>query len=305
MYLALRNRRSHEQLRDTQNDADAIILFIDFVIRILDASEEAFTVEQFLNNISDPEFVETKRYAELLTSEIPVNRRGDAILALLRIRTNVDVRKLVHLVATLISLLNESQLAQFISVISDELRVATEDAQIRTALQMLPAEMWPRITETARLRIENKMKKEIASGQIVGGRAVGALGTWSGRFIKNFNTRAEVVAVLNSKLEDRDGDIRHYVAKYFLPRFPEMMTEESEVRRATRAISLAIEKNDENVREVIIANVRQFPANWQSQLVEGLKKMTDSSNPAVVLDDGTPLLAAPTEMEVSDDDIPF
>jgi uncharacterized protein (TIGR02391 family) len=308
MYLAIRNPRSHEQFKDTQQDADAIIYFVDYVLRILDASKEAFTVDSFLRSLSDPEFVESKRYADLLVAEVPVNRRGDALAALFGIRSTMEIRKLRYLVSTLVSLLNEAQLAQYVATISDELRTATEDVAIRTALQMMTPDLWQRIAETSRLRIENRLIREIKKGEIIAsasGMTTGALGTWSSQFLRHFALRSEAAEVLISKLEDVDGDDRHYVAKFFMSRLPEMLTEESEIRRATRAISSAIERGDANVREAIIAYVRQFPGTWQTQLVEALKNLTDAANPAVVLDDGTPFLAAPTAPEVTDEDIPF
>jgi hypothetical protein len=272
---------------------------------ILDASKEAFTLEGFITSLSDPEFVESNRYAELLVAEIPVNKRGDAIAAVFRTRTIMNIRKVRYLISTLLSLLNEAQLAQYIATVSDALRSAKEDVEIRTALQMMTPEMWPRVVETARIRIENKLINDVKSGEIVGGRTTGSLGTWSNSFIKNFALRSEAAETLISKLEDVDPDDRHYVAKFFLSRFPEILIEEREIRRATRAISSAVESGDTHVRESIILNVRQFPTIWQSQLVEEMKKLTDVANPAVLLDDGTPFLSAPTAPEVTDEDIPF
>jgi uncharacterized protein (TIGR02391 family) len=199
MYLAIRNPRSHEQFKDTQQDADAIIHFIDYILRILDASKEAFTIEGFLRSLSDPEFVESKRYADLLIGEVPVNRRGDALAALFGIRSTVEIRKLRFLVSTLVSVLNEAQLAEYVVTISDDLRTATEDVSIRTALQMMTPELWPRIAETTRLRIENKMIRVIRSGEIVSGKTTGALGTWSSQFIKHFARRAECAEVIDFK----------------------------------------------------------------------------------------------------------
>jgi uncharacterized protein (TIGR02391 family) len=49
MYLAIRNPRSHEQFQDNQQDADAIIHFVDYVLRVLNASSEAFTIKKFLD----------------------------------------------------------------------------------------------------------------------------------------------------------------------------------------------------------------------------------------------------------------
>jgi hypothetical protein len=171
---------------------------------------------------------------------------------------------------------------------------------------MLTPELWPKIAEAARLRIENKLIRDIERGEILlDGRTTGSLGTWGGRFMKSFSLREEAANVLITKLEDTDADDRHYVARFFMGRLPEILTDESEKRRAIRAISAAIHNSDANVRESIIAHVRQFPSVWQTEIAESLADVTDASNPAVVLDDGTPLLAAPTATEVTDQDIPF
>lgn len=183
MYLAIRNPRSHEQITDTQADADAIIHFLDYILRILNASKEAFTVESFVANLSDSEFVESKRYAELLVAEVPAGRRADAVIALFGARLSVEVRKIRYVVLTLLSLLSPQQLEQYLSVVSDELRTASADAAIRTALQMLNPTLWPQLAEATRLRIENKLIRDIQSGEILmNGQVTGALGTWARSF---------------------------------------------------------------------------------------------------------------------------
>ncbi|MBZ5512427.1 MAG: TIGR02391 family protein [Acidobacteriia bacterium] len=306
VYLAIRNPRSHEQFKDSQEDADAIVHFLDYILRILNASKEAFTVESFIASISDPEFVESKRYAELLVAEVPTNRRGDALAALFGVRRSLEVRKLRYLVPTLLSDLSDVQLARYLSTVSEEFRTTAEDVAIRTALQMLTPELWPRIAEASRLRIENKLIRVVEEGEIqLTGKTIGPLGTWASRFMKNFTLRADGARVLIQKLEGVDDDDRRYVAKYFMLHLPEILTDEREVKRAIRAISAAVQNGDVSIREAIIANVRQFPTNWQSQLAEALKQSTDPANPAVVLDDGTPLLEAPTSTEITDEDIPF
>jgi uncharacterized protein (TIGR02391 family) len=306
LYLSIRNPRSHEQMTDTQNDADAIIHFLDYILRILNSSKEAFTVESFKASIFDTEFVESKRYAELLIVDVPTNRRGDALLALFKERRNVETKKLRFVVSTLLGVLSEAQLIQYLNVVSDDLRFATEAADIRTALQMLTPELWPRVAEATRLRIENKLIREITDGEILhNGKTTGSLGTWSSTFLKNFSLRQEAANVLIAKLEDIDPDDRHYVAKYFLANLPSVLTEEAERRRGIRAVAQAIETGDSNLRESLINWVRFFPSVWQLELAESLRSSTDPANPAVILDDGTPLLSAPTASTITDDDIPF
>lgn len=305
IYLAIRNPRSHDQFRDSQEDADAIIHFVNYVLRILNASTEAFTVDGFISGISDPEFVESQRYSELLLAEIPANRRGDVIIAVFNARRTVELRKLRYLIPTLLALLNEAQVAQYMSIVSDELRIITDDADIRTALQMLTPELWPRVSEAARIRIENKLLRIVRNGEsFTTGKTTGSLGTWTNNLMKAFTLRKEAASILNLKLS-LDSDHRRYVARYFMPRLPEILTEESEMMRAIRAISVAVRNGDNSIREELILHVRYFPSVWQSKIAEALKDVTNPSNPAVVLDDGTPLLEAPTATEITDEDIPF
>ena len=306
VYLSIRNPRSHEQFKDTQQDADAIIHFLDYVLRVLEASKEAFTLEAFMQSVVDPEFVESLRYAELIVAEIPTNRRGEAMEALYAARLTFDPKKVRFLVSDLLAVLDEEQMSHYLSVVSEELKIVTDGAGIRTSLQMLTPDLWSRISEAPRLRTETRLLKEIERGEILlNGKVVGALGTWSNSFLRNFSLRVEGTKLLLAKLEDTDRDKRHYVAKFFMFRLPEICLEEGDIRRAIRAIASAIREGDSNLRDALITHVRQFPEMWQTQFIVALEDVTDPSNPAVILDDGRPLLGAPTADAVSDDDIPF
>lgn len=305
VYTGIRNPRSHEQFKDPQADADAIILFVDYILRILDASKEVFTIDSFLQSLNDPEFVESERYAELLVAEIPTNRRGDTLASIFEKRQTIGIPKLRFVVMSLTTLLNEAQLAQYMAAVSEQFRTTSDSGAIRTAMMMLTPELWPRLSETARLRIENKLIREITQGKVnASGKVSGGLGTFARKFLRRFALRTQGAEVLIEKLDTFDDDERRYVAKYFFSSLPEILTDESEMKSAVRAISSAIKGwGDVAVRDATISSVRSFPTEWQNELVEALKEITNPSNPAVVLNDGIPLLEAPAE--ISDDDIPF
>ena len=305
LYLGIRNHRSHEQIIETKHDADAIIHFVDYVARVINASRESFTIENFLMSLSDTEFVESERYAELLVSEIPVNRRVDALIAIFENRLTLNLQKLHFLTKQLLALLNDAQLEQYLSIVSVALRAASEEADIRTTLRLLKPEMWPRIHETSRLRIENRLIREIKSGQFIhNNKIVGTLGTWAYPYIKYFSHRTDAASALLDKLNDTFDDAgKNYVVKYFLARFPEYFIAEAEIRRAIRIIVALVRQDDYSVRSVLVSNIRNFPGEWQTQIAESLQDLTDPENPAVFLDDGTPFLDKPTAQE--EDDIPF
>ncbi|MDP2045063.1 MAG: TIGR02391 family protein, partial [Deltaproteobacteria bacterium] len=64
LYQAVRNPRSHDKYLDTEQDAIAIILFINYVIKIIDKSKSPFINEVFITRIFDIDFVSSDRYAD-------------------------------------------------------------------------------------------------------------------------------------------------------------------------------------------------------------------------------------------------
>ena len=259
IYLAIRNPRSHEQFSDQQQDAEAIIHFVDYLLRVIIASKESFTIESFLEAVTDSEFVETERYAEILISEVPANRRGDALIALYETRTSINVHRVRFIVSQLLTLLNEGQLDQYLAIVSKQLRTTSEHFAIRTSMQMLRPDLWPRIHEAARLRIENKLIQDIKSGKTqYSNRTSGALATWAAEYVKNFAQRTEAASVLVAKLAHTDSDERNYVAKYFLPYFPGIFLSEGGVRHAVRTIATQIRGGDQNVMQALISTIQNL-----------------------------------------------
>ena len=88
MYQAIRNPRSHEQIQDTQEIADAVIYFIDYLLGVVEGAEEPFVMSKFMTRIFDPDFVKSQRYAELLVDQIPTNKRFDALITVYREKLN-------------------------------------------------------------------------------------------------------------------------------------------------------------------------------------------------------------------------
>lgn len=80
-YQAIRNPRSHEKHIDTAEDAETIILFLNFLIGVIDKSKSPFTKEEFLNSVFEPGFVKSDRYSELLVKEIPTKQLFDIFIA--------------------------------------------------------------------------------------------------------------------------------------------------------------------------------------------------------------------------------
>jgi len=305
IYQGIRNPRSHEPSTDTKETADAVIHFLGYVVGLLSASREMFTVELFVKSVFDPEFVESQRYADLIVSEIPKLRLADAAISIFRARRGNELRKLRNFVPALIGALSPAQLSSYLSVVSDEFKTTTDDTDIRTALQMLTPEVWPSIDELPRLRIENKLIGGIRTGEVLkNGKTLQALATWSNDFLKAFTQRSEAASALLGRLESADSDARHYAVKFFMKVLPEVMSTPQQSSRCIRALVTAVKSDDAHVSQGLISWIHVFSEEWQKKLAEELKDKTDEDNPGTYLYDGTPFLASPSKDEF-DDDIPF
>jgi uncharacterized protein (TIGR02391 family) len=225
MYLGIRNPRSHEQYQDSQEAADAIILFINHIIGIISEAKEPFTLQEWCNRVFDVDFVASNRYAELLAAEVPPKKYSEALIMLYRNKASGDGDKLAYIFRALIELAGEENIEDFLGVVSEELRTTSDDANVRITIQILPHHLWPRINEVARIRIENKLVNSIRDGEYLPEPdrcKSGALGTWASRILKHFTLRDEVYYALHSKLRGKVNE-QNYVAQYFLEKLADTL----------------------------------------------------------------------------------
>jgi uncharacterized protein (TIGR02391 family) len=305
IYSAIRNPRSHEAASDRHEDADAIICFVNYLLTVLDASKEAFTIESFIKQITDPDFVDSERYSGILISEIPPARVGDTLIAIYSLRKHLPLQKRQTFIAHLLKSATDSQMQNFLAIVSEQLKSTSDTSDIRTTFQFLTPDLWPRLSEAARLRIENKIVTGIRSGKVApDGSTSEGLATWASDFLRVFDLRKEAAAALWLKIISDDPESRHYAAQFFFRELPKICTTEKEIARAISAIVKAVEEGDQHVRGALLRWVDVFPDDWQKTLVDALSELTSKENPAHILVDGTPFLTAEEKSDF-DDDIPF
>lgn len=295
LYQGIRNPRSHEQIEDTKDTADAIIFFVNYLLGILDQSEEPFTIPKFLSRVFDPDFVESDRYAQLLAAEIPANKRIDTLIEIYRKKCDGDGEKLKYMVNAILQQLSYDQIADFVAVVSDELKTTQDSTAIRVMLQIVPPHLWPSIDESARLRVESKLIKSIREGEMNRDKPneiiSGALGTWSRDFLQFFTLRDEVSQVLIGKLGSRNIYVRRYVADFFMSVLPVVIIDKTRRRRCIKAMSKAVRVEDTVMKCRLADCLADYPEVWRNEIVKELEDITDPDNPGFYLPDGTPVLS--------------
>lgn len=284
MYLGIRNPRSHEQYVDTQPTADAIIIFLDYVLRIVGQAKEPFTLDKWVQMVFEPNFVASERYAELLVSDVPIKKRLDAIIMIYRKKTPAKANDLKLMFQSFASILTDEQLNDLLVVVSDELRTTPNDLDIQTILEMLPTKLWPKIDEIARLRIENILIKSIESGKSNPNSTksiLGWLGTWAQGYIPHFTLKKELLSVFLKKLRSKDFREHNYLAQYFMSSLADAIDQSwpsttktyyRDVLIHAIAEAVLIPQGSLPLRDeaIILLN---FPKDWHEPLIASLKPL--------------------------------
>ncbi len=225
IYQAIRNPRSHEKFNDTKEDADAIILFINYVLCILNRSKSVFSIKDFLTHIFDPSFVRKDEYAKLLVSEIPEKFKFDTFVEIYKRKEEGDSNNLGVFLSSLLSSFNTDQIAAALIIVSDELRITSSNATVQATLSFLTPEHWKELHPAARMRIEAKILESIRVGEYVFAKrkcADGALATWARSLISDFGNKDSIVSSLVHRLTSGNVRARDYVLEYFAQLIPEI-----------------------------------------------------------------------------------
>ncbi len=219
MYQAIKNPRSHEQINDDQKTANAIILFIDYLISNIEKAKPPFELNNFIRRVLDKHFVRDQEYIEELVNSIPAKHQYEVLLELIRIRAGGEIDNIVLVCREIISKLSEDNLKEFLIVVSDGLKVVDDYSSIRLTLEMLEPLHWTSIEKTARLRLEKILMESIVSGRSDSCDSViddnGAIGTFSGKFISQFSNLSELRKIFLKKLNS-GYDEQFYVFCFFL-----------------------------------------------------------------------------------------
>jgi len=217
LYQAIRNPRSHGRQNDKEDDADQIVLFINYLLHIIDQSKAPFTKSEFMTRIFDVNFVENERYAGILASEVPPKYRLEVIVGVFHNRETGDGKKLSYFVNALYGKLSKEEKRELYTAVSDELRNAENDSQIRSTIQIFPDDFLGHLNDAARIRTENKLLQSIKVGKydVVSQKIeLGALGTWAARCCKKFLLKKELISILAMKLSSYDEKEQSYVLTY-------------------------------------------------------------------------------------------
>jgi uncharacterized protein (TIGR02391 family) len=276
IYIGIRNPRSHGQWEDTLSNASAIILFLDYILRVINSTEQPFTIDKWIDQVFDQYFVLTEEYAEEyandLIDEIPPGKRLDSLITLYQRRgaEKGDVLKLVF--EALFDRLDDGQKRRFAKIVSDELKITQDENDIILHFHILPLESWDMFGKRVKSRLENMVIKSIQEGRYeevitTNGRkrrcTAGILGTWSPRFYIYFVRKADIVWTLINKL-DGDEEEKNYIGMYFLQAVPAIANESQQDFFLHCLCNSLVESSENSLfLEIVGTEFNNFSSTWR------------------------------------------
>lgn len=219
LYQAIRNPRSHERTEDNQADADALILFVDYLLRVIGHARSAFSIDECVGCILEEAFVPNLRYAGLIVEEIPNRQRLQVALTVYQRKLEGDGRQLRYFFDAVVPQLAEEEVRDLFRAISVDLRESHDEDSLRCVLQTLNPDFWTRIDETARLRTENRIIRILQDGRYVRKSnkcPTGATATWSTSFWRHFSLKQELMKTIIEKLRSTSTESQDYALQFCL-----------------------------------------------------------------------------------------
>lgn len=262
IYQAIRNPRSHGRIEDTQADADALLVFVNYVLGLIGHAKTSFSLEETVARVLDEDFVPNKRYAELLVEEIPTRQRLQVGLETLELRAQAISERLVFFFQALLERLSTYDRAELFAALSGELRDSSGEDSLRMVLQILRPEQWPELTEVARLRSEHRLLKNFRAGlaDIESGKCLaGELATLAIPFWPHFTLKNEFMEAAIDGLSASRPEALEYARSFALGHLSSLADKPPWQLQTT--IANRIKDGDESVYLIV-----KFDITWKQEL---------------------------------------
>lgn len=281
LYQSIRNPRSHGKHVDTKEDADAILLFINYLLKIIGGAKGTFSKTDFLDRVFDPSFVEKNRYAELLVERIPPKQRLDVMIEVYRRKEEGEIDKLQLFTRALLAKLEEDEISTLAEVASQELSNTDSNESVRISTKMFPIEFWTRLDESAKLRTENRFLKSVTEGEyITSSRKCikGALGTWCKTHLNVFLMKEDFLWILLVKLDSSSKNEQDYVFEYFSDPLLSTLSKMQDTglpNTATSIIDEHVKAGDKRFYKLAGYAVSVYKGFWKDSLKESIDKFQE------------------------------
>ncbi|MBN8443832.1 MAG: protein kinase [Thauera sp.] len=257
---------------NNQLDGNSSIEDIENAFHAITAVDEpeqrVISIDHIYARLTEPDFVNTKQYAEALLEQIPSGAANN----LLRKIADDGVYDYKHknFISGIWPKLSANEKSEFLAHLSTIIDSQTPKGRWWPPIRILEAigtSNWNNLSKLARIRIESLMIKDVLAGykDAYGGRTQqgGSLGTYVVGFWQYFTDKAGLAANLISMLR-QSWYTQNYIATHFMHIIPEIA--EATGTRAEFIEAFAVAKR--NDAKTVINNLKDLPQDWQDDIAQ-------------------------------------
>ena len=268
-YIGIRNPRTHEDFEDKPEECNAIVVFINYLCNIINASRSFFVFDDFKKRVFDPLFVEKPEYAELLVSEVPSDELANVAISILQHRNNGDAKKLRYFFDAVFNKAETKQQQLIMKVFSSELKTATRDYDIVDLIRYIKPNLWTMIDDDCKLRIENRIIESVKEGYYEDDQCKkGALGTWGNSLGQYFKLKNELADALIGLLRP-SWYTQNYVGQYYLSNLPSIIEGHYRIPKCCENLAYATLGNNARILKAQLSQYfASLPKKWRELYLE-------------------------------------
>jgi len=276
-YLGIRNPRTHENYQDKREECDAIVVFINYLCKIINASRSFFVLDDFKKRVFDPLFVEKSEYAELLVSEIPLDELVNVAISILQNRNNGDPKKLGYFFDAVFNKAETERQQLIMKVFSNELKTATSNVEIVGLIRYIKPKFWSMIDDDCKLRIENRIIESVKEGYYKDGKCEkGGLGTWGNSLGQYFKLKNELADALIGLLES-SWYTQNYVGQFYLSYLDSIVEGNSRIAKCCENLAYATLGNNARILKAQLSQYfTALPKKWREFYLQKALRYKDA-----------------------------
>lgn len=217
IFLHVRNPISHEKTIYSCEDANAILLYIDYIIRQIDKSTSMTLVDEWMPLLINETFTDTEEYAKELIKELPKKKTLELLYELYEQRENLPHYRLQYFLRELINNLTNPEKYEFVQMLNHDLAQTDGEYALSMFFHYFAPYFYSDLKKVVKLRIEDVVYHGIETAELKDKKAVGknaAMATWAKKSMDMFITKEKIIELIRKRvLESREA--LNYIMEYY------------------------------------------------------------------------------------------
>lgn len=220
LVMHLRNPISHERIEYSEQDADAQLLYINYLINQIDKSSGRQLITDWLQYLHKSDFTSSKEFAQELIKELPKKQQYDLLISIWRERSSFEPKSINRFIDELVSKLSSQEKTSFVNMMNSELINCCGDNDLSMMFNFFAKHFYGSLKKIVKLHIEDIIKKGINNGTFINKKSIGinaATATWAIDYIDDFVAKEDVVKCIRQRFlfsEEASDYIQRFFGKY-------------------------------------------------------------------------------------------